>query len=503
MAATKDSTLRFSCPRCLIHLKAKPEAAGSRCLCPRCQNFFEVPEKSRNDAPAEDYALRQAGAPRAAEPVYVLVVCPVCHTRMYGSPEQSGETIECPDCGTPSLVPQLAVVEEKRHRSAEEVGDYKLSSEIARGAGALPAATGHYVAVICPVCGTRMHSSVDRVGDRMICPDCGSAAIVPEPPPAPIIHDPMEGAGEGYAIVMRDESPTPRTLPPTRSAPEEIEEPEEIEKQAEAPPSERPAMPSLPFIAGTFSFPFSPSALFYTVLLSAWAAFFFTIALAAGVMSSITDHRTWFGSAIFGAIALIVAVMWFAYASCVALGVVRDTANGEDEVQDWPDAVFLDWVGLVFYIFNAMAISIAPGALLAWFTASGDFPGAAAGLAGAFFLFPLVLLSMLERNSPFAAFSPLVWKTMFSSSETWTGFYPTAAILLIAIAVIKRAAIYLGTIFGGLALGTTLAVGWMIYFRLLGRLGRICLERAERGCEAPIEEMDEDEDEEEDEEGNQ
>ena len=80
----------------------------------------------------------------------------------------------------------------------------------------------------------------------------------------------------------------------------------------------------------------------------------------------------------------------------------------------------------------------------------------------------------------FAAFSPVVWKTFFTSVETWTGFYPMSAVLLVAIAVVDRSAMYLGAILGGLVLGTTLAVGWMVYFRLLGRLGRICLETARR-----------------------
>ena len=337
MATTEDSMLRFSCPRCFIHLKAKREAAGSRCLCPRCQNFFEVPAKSRNDAPGEDYSLRQSGLPSSVEAVHVLVVCPVCHTRLYGTSDRVGERIECPDCGTPSVVPEPTPVEKKRYRSAEEIGDYGLSSEADRKSGKVAAADGHYVAVVCPVCQTRMHATVDQVGERMICPDCGSTAIVPVPPPAPIIHDPMEGAGEGYGVTQREPA-APLVLPPTRkkAADEDVEEDDSEEK----PSDERPEMPSLPFYSRTFTFPFGESARFYTVLLSAWAAMCFWLAYGSVLMTAVAEGKSMFGGAIFGAIALLVSLMWFGYASTCALTVVRDTANGADEVQDWPDAVF-------------------------------------------------------------------------------------------------------------------------------------------------------------------
>ena len=62
----------------------------------------------------------------------------------------------------------------------------------------VPAAEQDYVAVLCSLCNTRMLATADQVGSRMMCPDCGTATVVPPMPPRRKKIDVMAGAGDGY-----------------------------------------------------------------------------------------------------------------------------------------------------------------------------------------------------------------------------------------------------------------------------------------------------------------
>ena len=108
----------------------------------------------------------------------VLVGCPVCHARMHPEESQIGQEVICPDCGTPTTVSRPAENRRKSHdrrpkRSATTPWLRRLA-----GGGAVPAAEQSYVAVVCPVCHTRMHATADQVGNRIHLPHCGSPAVV-------------------------------------------------------------------------------------------------------------------------------------------------------------------------------------------------------------------------------------------------------------------------------------------------------------------------------------
>lgn len=72
-----------------------------------------------------------------------------------------------------------------------------------------------YVLVKCGVCRTRMHPPAEWVGRTIHCPDCGTAAIVPEPPlarPKPRQADPGDYAlGENWS---REPTAKPATSSP-------------------------------------------------------------------------------------------------------------------------------------------------------------------------------------------------------------------------------------------------------------------------------------------------
>ena len=184
--------------------------------------------------------------------------------------------------------------------------------------------------------------------------------------------------------------------------------------------------------------------------------------------------------------------MWLTFASACGLAVARDTANGSDQIHTWPGPIFIDWILDPLYMFNALCLGALPGTGLAWLLSQYGFFGSALAPAGLFFFFPIVMLSMLETNSPFGAVSMPVWRTFVKAFMGWAKFYLATAILLTAapVAVAALSNInYLGTVIAG----TTLALAWLIYFRLLGRLAWYCSEHSAVEEDEEAEEIEEEE----------
>lgn len=181
MAHSDNTSLHFTCPRCMSSLKSPPNLAKSKHRCPRCQLVIEVPEQSRKPVKADGYGLQHDAGPRpTAQPAYIPVICHVCHTRMYGAPEQIGQALVCPDCGTATVVqpPTGSPHPAAKHVTLEE---YPLLDEVHPAAGDRHAYEKSLIRVMCDRCNTMMYAEANQVGQKLICPDCGTSTIVPRP----------------------------------------------------------------------------------------------------------------------------------------------------------------------------------------------------------------------------------------------------------------------------------------------------------------------------------
>ena len=504
MTPTDDATLYFACPQCQTRLQAPAAWAGTRRRCPCCQMTVEVPRHTRAPTPDEGYPLQQ-GTPAAEQPAYVLVICPVCHTRLHATEDQIGEEIVCPDCGTATEVTRPAetlaqTAAKKPFRSAEEIGDYLLVGEIDRAAGEAPTAEESYVPVVCSVCHTRLLATLGQVGGKLVCPDCGTANVVPPPTPRRPKIDPMAGAGEGYGLIGWDEKGPIETASPSGASCGAGVSPAQTpfgaavpaaragETPAPRPPTEPPAhrrrqvpLPPRPFLTGTFSFPLSASVRVRVLLLAMGALVPLRLAAKSLVLASAppvpTSAPAWLSSALIMALAVILGLMWFTFASACALAVVRDTANGLNDITSWSGQDFLDYLLDPLYLFNSACVSVLPGVVLGWLLARYGLSGRVLGPAGAMLLFPIVLLSMLESGSPLAAISGLVWRTLAVAARGWAAFYLTSAALLLMVGATATVGQWIGGLWGTIVAAATLAAGWLIYFRLLGRLAWYCADR--------------------------
>ena len=245
----------------------------------------------------------------------------------------------------------------------------------------------------------------------------------------------------------------------------------------------RPRLPERPFLTGTWSFPFSAGVRGRTVLLS-------VLAFAVGVLvreslrlMASADGRLSFLGAMFTVLTVFALVTWFALAGACALAVVGDTANGCDRIVRWPTAVFLDWIGETLVVATGVGISVAALVVLAWVSRQVGSQSDGGVLVGFFFLFPVVLLSLLENGALFDVVSLPLLRTFWVAPGGWGRFYLSTALLLLAAATLSVLAMPAGgagQLWGNAAIAVVSVMSslvWLIYFRLLGRLAWFCADR--------------------------
>jgi DNA-directed RNA polymerase subunit RPC12/RpoP len=470
----------LDCPVCHTHWSATLDEVGHETVCPDCGTAVLVPPPEEPPPtrrapdqidPSEEYGLWGVGQPpqecKEVYQTYVPVICSRCRTRMLATLEQVGGSLVCPDCGTAN------VVAPPPEEPQESVAAHDTEDVYALGGTGRPsesAASQTYFPVICPLCHTRLHATLDQVGQQLICPDCSTPVPIPAPPPAPPKIDPMAGADQSYTV---GEPIRPRQFEPIfecdwiETEPVESSRPEHGEPlRATLPASPTPAA----FFAGIFRFPFSSGVLARWLALAIGATVVVWFVDAAIAFGQVETEISYFLSMGCGCVAGLLALLLAAIASASLLAIVVDTAAGSQEVVNWPEPIFLDWMFDAFYLLGALTVSLLPGLGLAWLLEKN---GHAAGLSvpiGAFLLFPVVLLSMLEGGSVFRLFSKAVGRTLLSTWWAWVIFYlETAALLLASTSLAQASRLMLGGI------GTPLAVIFlttavMIYFRLLGRL---------------------------------
>ncbi len=474
MASNDDVSLGLTCPRCLASLQSSALLAGRQCRCPHCQLIFDLPPPSGTAGGSEESRSRPDERPPAAGlATYIPVICPLCHTRMYGTIEQVGQKLTCPDCGRQSVVPPPPA-KAKVTAAPATVDVYRLANEPEPTAVVARASEQDHVTLICHRCQTRLSATLDQVGDTVFCPDCGMANVVPAP--APRKQGPAKEADTAYGLAKAG----PEETPPPAAA----EEPPVRRDWRLAPQSERPVLPRWPFITGTFSFPFYSGTLPRAVVLTLWSLVADKLLMESMQLGTAGDPRATFLSAILGSTTLMVTVMWLAFASACALAVVRETANGCDKMPEWPGIAFFDWFLDPLYLFDSVCVGLMPGAGLVWCLTLSGRAAQAVPLVSLFFLFPVALLSMLEKGSPLAAISGPVLRSLRTAWRGWAGFYVATIALLAAAGNVLLAVWHAGEFWGIMVASPVLVIVWLVCFRLLGRLAWYCAEHGGAEAEA-------------------
>ncbi len=233
------------------------------------------------------------------------------------------------------------------------------------------------------------------------------------------------------------------------------------------------------FLSGTFTFPlrlgvlpqtlelcFIAAALFAAVRLGSWCA-----AADSQEIDKATRVLLWNGLALSITCGALASLAWAYAASAYGMTILRDTACGAEATRDWPNLLALEDAGQWLYVFNALFFAVLPAALAAksWSRIGVPMPWAIGGSIA--ILFPILLLSMLAANSPLHLLSSRVLRSLLGQGLAWVGFYVTTFVAGLAVAALEIALWrHAGWVADVAVTAVVAAIGWMVYFRLLGRL---------------------------------
>ena len=169
---------------------------------------------------------------------------------------------------------------------------------------------------------------------------------------------------------------------------------------------------------------------------------------------------------------ILVALFVFSYAAYCFLVVLVNTAAGDDQIK-WPGDPLYDWFLRVWHFLWILAVWFVPAYFIMQLFRAPP-PVFVAGIAAFFWLvFPVSVLSSLSATSNWVIFRPVILRAMLKHSGTLIGFYLSTGMLL---------AICCGLWYVGILTENSIvlplaalagAIGFLIYARLLGRIGLI------------------------------
>ena len=340
----------------------------------------------------------------------------------------------------------------------------------------------------CLRCENRVERGGAEIGAKVKCPTCGLELIVPRQ--SQVDAGAGQGRGEDDEYALGTEPPSsPAAVPylPQRDFRDPrilAEREEQIDQRGQSVWQTVHRAPPLGlFFRGTFSFPFHSSAQVQSLTLAGGAmvvCWLLKLAIwcGGGSLGGITEIGPSVAGLLMSATGLALLAMWAVVASVYGLAVLRETSYGCGFVEKWPIGYSLDGMGESLYVFSGIALSVLPGLVAAPLWDWLDWPRLLMISVVAVLLFPVLLLSMLEANSPMKPVSLPVWQSVATAWRAWGLFYlialPTAAVLCVLVG----AALARGGIGGAVPAGILLSAAWMIYFRLLGRLAWFCSGRA-------------------------
>jgi DNA-directed RNA polymerase subunit RPC12/RpoP len=440
-----------------------------------------VPAQNGPEAAGEYRLASDKAAPSSA----LVFLCPRCRAHMTAAEDQVGRQLACPDCGT------LVHVPPRPPRIRAPAADAYAIDE-ATDSPSPPPAAPRYIAVHCPLCRTLMQVPEDQAGTTVVCHDCGTKTLVPPPlKPRPLSPPPPP-----YALRAETASTPADFVPPPSILMRGTLDPGET--LAERPPHG----PRWPLLTGVITFPFYTEVWLRWVCLSCWAlaaghlAYFavqYGVGVGAGGLGDLTPMAF---SMIATVLAVILGVAWLALAIIICLTILLDTAAGNDRVVNWPEAgMFVDWIAETLLVVNGLLVSGAAGSGIAWLLRRAELPDDFAVPATILLLLPILLLSMLERNSALGLFSAAVWRSLILHPWSLLVFYlASAAVTALVLGGVLAVLDQYGIRAAISAAAPLASAGVMIYARLLGRLAWCCSQSPPSDREPPAEDEEDAED---------
>jgi DNA-directed RNA polymerase subunit RPC12/RpoP len=390
---------------------------------------------------------------------FINFECQTCSTRMFFPRDQAGRIIRCEMCGVEQVVPQPREKKVTRSTPPPVPSIYGLAEDDSWKE------IGELILVECPLCGTRMHHPPSRIGHTVACPDCGTATVVREPPPKPAVEPPPKPTA--YALLDDELPPKPPPVPGDH-APYYAARILDLEPKLPPPPKTT-------FFSQVWSTPFRSGALPRWLICSVGVALVGELVLLILFLIAMMSAPT--GGALFGILALFVGVatvwlgVWtFGYLAACVLSILQDTANGADQIHNWPEPDWREWVWPMLFVGFQLALSASIGYGIGFLVSLATGQLIAPAVLTTYLLFPVFLVSAVIENHVLGIFSRLAWQSIAAVWWGWLVVY----LLLGAMLVFVGGLALLGLIFAPFSsvpfIAPLAVASCFICARLLGRL---------------------------------
>ncbi len=197
---------KIACPHCQGLIKVPALAAGSVVNCPKCGKGFKLGEPGAVQGPrskAKEHANAERGT-RNAEQVRANSPTPPPEQPDSASRAPSSALADKPNSQVPNPKP----------RNPDNLVDPNLLAPLPPRVKEKP----KDVAVVCNLCGTRIHVKLEKIGTEVKCPDCHSRNLVvgPKEEGAAKTKGPTLEGTENYGMSEVVERPKYRPLQAAR-----------------------------------------------------------------------------------------------------------------------------------------------------------------------------------------------------------------------------------------------------------------------------------------------
>jgi DNA-directed RNA polymerase subunit RPC12/RpoP len=474
MVSSHQPTVKVVCATCGAQFAVSESMAGRCGACTKCGAQITVPS---NPKPSlfDELDEPTSSTPHFRAPQYVGVDCRLCQTRLYGTPDQVGKELKCPDCGTLTTLRPPGPVERKRPE-AMEGEQYELMDETTPSTSAQVASLPQYVALNCIRCDTLIHATLDQVGRMIDCPDCGKKNRVPPPPQRRAAESVL--TSDGYDI---DPAADPGERPPVVPLDTQLMHEQQFDATLSADRAAaargkrrrfddrgRPVAPRWPLVTGFIPFVLSPEVLFR------WLGISFGLALAGLVLffaylAAMSGSYGATAAACFIALGAGLTIVSLAALASNFMAIVVESSDGAERIQTWSTQI-TDWFPDLRFPAAAILFSLLPGWLVSQFAASDQTQVWICISASMFIAFPIMSLAQLHNDSPLDVLSPKLLSTILRCPISWAVFYIESALLGVLFMAAanffaKRSPLEM------LGLFPVIVAVAFLYARLLGRLG--------------------------------
>jgi hypothetical protein len=341
---------------------------------------------------------------------------------MYGTPDQVGESLNCPDCRTATVVPPLSNAAPPAPPVAQTDDD---GYELWEGEGQpSPSLMPELFAYKCTVCQTRLYATLEQAGETTCCPDCFKEQVVPAPPKQ-LAKKPLEEDGPGYAV--QEAAAVEQRVVETDFG--TLRERGELLGYIDS----RPRPPRWILLSGLGSFLLDWGVVISWIAVSSMLAVVLAVLGWAWQLASAGSLISVLG-VLFLAFGSIITLLWLLLFAACGMAIVLDSAHGHRRIESWPEGMFIDWVDEAISLSASLFVGLLPGVLLSVSLALSGIPLAICMAVSGWLLWPLVLLSMLEGGALRSVLTAPVLRSLGTRCGSWLLFYLETAVCIAALA---------------------------------------------------------------------